>query len=78
MYSTLNVSREVKVYIGGFISVEAKEGLKGNVVSVCIKLCAALGTGLIGQVKSRTDATVGKEFGILTFGAIIDKFFLKL
>ena len=48
MYSALNVAREVEVYIRGFIAVEAKEGLKRDIVSVANKLCAALWADGIG------------------------------
>ena len=71
MHLALNVSREVKVDIWRFISVEAKEGLKRNIVSVGVKLCVTMRTVLIGKIKARAHATVCKELGILTLRTVI-------
>ena len=48
VYLTLNIAREVKVDIGGFIAVESEECFKGNFVTVAHHLCTALGTGFRG------------------------------
>ena len=66
MYLTLHVTREVKVDIRRLITVEAKEGLKGNVVAVLIKHFTADGTLLIGKIKSRANRAVCKELRIAT------------
>ena len=71
MNTSLNVSREVKVDIGGLVSVESKEGLKGDIVTVGAILCAALGTHLVGKIKARAYRAVGYKLGILTLGAIV-------
>ena len=55
MYSALYVTREVKVYIGRFISVEAKEGFKRYIVTVLIHYFTAHGTRFILKVKARAD-----------------------
>ena len=64
MYLRLNVAGEIKVYIGGFIAVEAEEGFKGDIVSVLIEPLSAYRTALIVKVKARADRAVGKELGI--------------
>ena len=71
MNSTLYVTREVKVDIRGFITLEAKEGFEGDVLSVREEGLTADGTSLIGQVKAGADRAVGKELGVLTLGTSI-------
>ena len=66
--STLDVTREVEVNIGGFVAVEAKEGLEHNIVTVSHILCSALGAIFVGQVKARANRAIGEELVMLTFG----------
>ena len=68
MHASLNVSREVQINIGRFVSVESKEGLKHNIVSVCLVFGSALGTFFIGQVKARPHTAVGEELIVLACG----------
>ena len=44
----LYFARKVQVDIGGFIAVEAQEGLERNIVTVVIELAAAPRTDLVG------------------------------
>ena len=55
MYLSLNLAREVKVYVGGFISVEAKECFKRNMMTVRLQLLTAIRTVFIWKVKSRAN-----------------------
>ena len=55
MHLSLNLSREVQVNIGRFVTVEAKEGFKGNVVPFSHQFFSTQGTIFIRQVKSRAD-----------------------
>ena len=64
MNLALHVTREVKVDIGRFVAVEAKEGLEGDIVTVLIEPLATDGASLIGKVKARADRAVGEELAI--------------
>lgn len=52
MYPSLHLAREVQVDIRGFFSVEAEEGLKGNVVPVGKQPLAADRAVLLRQIKA--------------------------
>ena len=71
MNFTLYVAREVKVYIGRFIAVEAEEGFKRYIVPLVYKLFAAYGAIPVGQVESGANSTIRIKFRKMTFGAII-------
>ena len=71
MYHALHVAGEVKVDIGRFLTIEAKEGFKGNVVAVLIHPLAADGTTLIVKVEARAYGAIGNELAMLTFGASV-------
>ena len=47
MYTSLNLAREIQIYIGRFIAIEAKESFEGNVVTVLIEKLAANRANLI-------------------------------
>ena len=66
MNLTLHITREVKVDIGGFITVESKEGFKRYIVTVLIHKLTANGASLVLKVKSRANSSVSYKFAVLT------------
>ena len=67
----LILAREVQVDIRLLVSVEAQEGLKGDVVAVHQHPGAAVGAVLIGQVEAVVHAAVGDELTVLALGAAV-------
>ncbi len=61
MYLALNLSRKVEVDIGGFVSFEAEERLKRDIVTVSYHIYIAMRTFFRRQIKARTYRAVGNE-----------------
>ena len=71
MHLALHVTRKVQVDIGRFIAVEAKECLKGDVLTVGIHRRTAMRAIFIGKVKARAIASVRNKFVITAGGATV-------
>ena len=64
-------AREVKVDIGGLVSVKSEEGFKGDIVSLTDIFSAAFGAYFRRQVIARAICTVKEELAVLAVGAEI-------
>ena len=71
MCARLVHAREVKVYIGHLVAVEAQEGFKGNIVPVFIKLSSALRTNLVRQIHTTPNRSVVNELHMFAVGTNI-------
>ena len=64
--AVLILTGEVKIDIGRFVAIKAKEGFKRNLLTVTSHHLSALGTRLGRQVKAGTHLAVDKELGMFT------------
>ena len=71
VHSALHFARKVQVNIRRFVTVEAQEGFKGNVLTVLRHQRSAMGTVFIRHVKARSHRSVLHKNRIPALGATV-------